>query len=56
MAEIKQPTPIKPVWPTRHEQAPRGKVPNRREQTERREDRRGRDERDSDRPAFDDYA
>lgn len=56
MAGITQPTPIKPVWPTRHEQGRQRRVPQDQENRERREDQRRQDKKDGDRPVFDDYA
>ena len=56
MAEISQPAPIKPVWPTRREQRPAkrpSETPDRREREQRRRRQRDDDERP---PIVDDYA
>jgi hypothetical protein len=57
MAEINQPTPIKPVWPTRREQGSRRRAPREQRKSDQVEDRQRRDDRgDDQRPVFDDYA
>lgn len=56
MAEINQPSPIKPVWPSRREQRP-AKRPGQTTGNKDRRPQQRRDRGDEDRPSIvDDYA
>ncbi|MCP4283755.1 MAG: hypothetical protein GY792_04790 [Gammaproteobacteria bacterium] len=55
MAEINQPTPIKPVWPTRREQHPsKRNVPELSKERDRKK-RKSQDDQDQEKPSIDEY-
>lgn len=56
MAEINQPAPIKPVWPSRRDQRPAKRPVETPEPDERERRQRRRNSDDERRPMVDDYA
>ena len=56
MSEISQPTSIKPVWPTRREQAPTKRRPTQRKDEGQESEEQNKESRNGDRHVVDDYA
>ena len=56
MAEISQPTSIKPIWPTRREQAPTKRRPPKHKDGNQENERQNREQRDGEGHRVDDYA
>jgi hypothetical protein len=55
MAEITQPTPVKPIWPTRQERHPlKRNAPKQSEEGDRK-NRKNRDDGDAAKPVIDEY-